>query len=248
YFCVLKTPLDKRLLFNAVYAATLDTQGQSNVTRLVDVQGAGQADQPLHILVGEDNATNQKVLRKILEFAGHKVTVVGDGEQALDALEEDDSYDLLILDMHMPEMGGIDVVKIMRFSNPRTADLPVIILTADATPDAARLCREAGIDVFLTKPVESTRLLRVVQSLTSSKARPAAEPAAAAEAPSVDDSPVIDHGALHSLSTLSNDTHFMEELIHGFIEDSRALVDRLRRAVDAQRFEEVRDYVHALKG
>ncbi|HEY7842023.1 MAG TPA: ATP-binding protein [Gammaproteobacteria bacterium] len=246
YFSVLRAPIEKRLLFNTIHATALDAESQSNVTRLVDVQGDAQAGKNLHILVGEDNPTNQKVLQRILEFSGHRVTVVGDGEKALDALEESTDYDLLILDMHMPEMGGVDVVKILRFSHPASAQMPVIILTADATPEAARICREAGIDVFLTKPVESSRLLRVIQSLTQRDhgvAEPGAEPEPAAESTEVIDRPV-----LHNLATLSQDLHFMQDLIRGFIEDSRALVTNMQRAAVNRNYKEVQDYVHALKG
>jgi len=247
YFSVLRSPIEKRLLFNTIHATALDAENQANVTRLVDVQGESQPGRNLHILVGEDNPTNQKVLQRILEFAGHRVTVVGDGERALDALEESADYDLLILDMHMPEMGGVDVVKIMRFSHPASTQMPVIILTADATPEAARICREAGIDVFLTKPVESSRLLRVIQSLTRREERPAVEPV---ESASEEDSgsEVIDRGALHNLATLSQDLNFMQDLIRGFIEDSRALVGNMQRAAANRRYEEVQDYVHAMKG
>jgi two-component system sensor histidine kinase RpfC len=247
YFSVLRGPVEKRLLFNTIHATALDARSQPNVTRLVDVQGEAQPGRNLHVLVGEDNPTNQKVLQRILEFAGHRVTVVSDGERALDALEESTDYDLLILDMHMPELGGVDVVKILRFSHPASAQIPVVILTADATPEAARICREAGIDVFLTKPVESSRLLRVIQSLTR-REEPAAE-AGAESAPRADaGSEVIDRPVLHNLATLSQDIHFMQDLVRGFIEDSRALVVNMQRSADNRRYDEVQDYVHALKG
>jgi two-component system sensor histidine kinase RpfC len=246
YFSVLRAPIEKRLLFNTIHATALDAESQSNVTRLVDVQGESQPGKNLHILVGEDNPTNQKVLQRILEFAGHRVSVVSDGEQALDALEESADYDLLILDMHMPEMGGVDVVKIVRFSHPASAQMPVIILTADATPEAARICREAGIDVFLTKPVESSRLLRVIQSLTQRgerQALPGEEPESGEESPDI-----IDRAVLHNLATLSQDLNFMQDLIRGFIEDSRAIIVNMQRSATSHRYDEVQDYVHALKG
>jgi two-component system sensor histidine kinase RpfC len=248
FFSVLRSPIEKRLLFNTIHATALDTPNQSNVTRLVDVQCEAQQGKSLHILVGEDNPTNQKVLRRILEFAGHRVTVVGDGELALDALEESADYDLLILDMHMPEMGGVDVVKILRFSHPASAQMPVIILTADATPEAARICREAGIDVFLTKPVESSRLLRVIQSLTQREEQPAGAPAENVPYAEAGGPEVVDRSVLHNLATLSQDLTFMQDLVRGFIEDSRALIVNMQRSADNRRYDEVQDYVHALKG
>ena len=124
--------------------------------------------------------------------------------------------------------------------------MPVIILTADATPEAARICREAGIDVFLTKPVESSRLLRVIQSLTRREDIPAAS---AESAPATESgSDVIDRAVLHNLATLSQDLNFMQDLIRGFIEDSRALIVNMQRSAANRRYDEVQDYVHALKG
>jgi two-component system sensor histidine kinase RpfC len=251
YFSVLSTPIERRLLFNTIHATTLDPAAQSNVTRLFDVQGEARGERSLRILVGEDNPTNQKVLTKILEYAGHRVTIAGDGERALDLLEEDDEFDLMIMDMHMPQMGGIDVVRIARYSNPASRNIPALILTADATPEAQRRCRDAGIDAFLTKPVESARLLRVIQSLT---ARESEQPAAGADAavPPVSiaerDLPLLDGKVLQNLVRLSDDVDFMNDLIQGFIEDSRSTIANIEQAAASGRFEDIPDFVHALKG
>ncbi|MGH8247619.1 MAG: Hpt domain-containing response regulator, partial [Gammaproteobacteria bacterium] len=248
YFCAISTPLQKRLLFNALYATTLDTSTQTKVTRLVDVQRGTPAGRELKILVGEDNPTNQKVLTKILEYAGHRVTVVDSGERVLDMLEKAD-YDLIVIDMHMPEMDGIDVLKVLRYERSRSDSVPILVLTADATPEAANLCREAGADAFLTKPVESSRLLQVVQSLaghgeeTARSARTHAVEGAPART-----APLLDRKLLGELASLSSDVDFMHDLIEGFVEDTRGLIEKARQAVAAERYSEIHDCMHALKG
>ncbi|MBI2993638.1 MAG: response regulator [Gammaproteobacteria bacterium] len=251
YFCVLPAPIEKRVLLNALYASTLDPAVQPNVTRLVDVKPAGTADQKLHILLGEDNPTNRKVIAKILEFAGHRVTVVGDGQQVLDEMEKAE-FDVLLLDMHMPELGGIDTVKFLRMSDPERGRIPVVILTADATPQAARACREAGIEEFLTKPVDSTRLLQVVESLGNRHAVVAepVHPTRGEKRPEEkhQDAPRLDVAILADLARLSPEVEFMDELVNGFIEDSRGLISDIEQAIASQRLDELQDFLHALKG
>ena len=115
-----------------------------------------------YILVAEDNAINRKVIAKILESAGHRVDLVEDGEEALAALYRT-SYDLAIMDLQMPQMGGLQAVR--RYLGGGDS-LPFIVLTANATTDAVQECADAGVRACLTKPVEARHLLAVVSSVT----------------------------------------------------------------------------------
>ncbi|HEY0283472.1 MAG TPA: ATP-binding protein [Rhizomicrobium sp.] len=113
----------------------------------------------LKILLAEDNPINALLTRELLRRRGHLVTVVTSGEAAVKAMEKD-GFDLLLTDIHMPGMDGIEAAKAIRqiearLSRPRT---PIIALTADALETGRRACREAGMDGFLTKPVEPTQL------------------------------------------------------------------------------------------
>ena len=251
YFCVLDAPVEQRLLFNALYASSSAVVDQSNVTRLVDIKTDTGSARNLDILVGEDNPTNQKVIEKILEYAGHRVTVVNDGEAALDALEKR-VYDLVILDMHMPELGGTDVIKIYRMSGLDTGT-PIIIMTADATQEAVRRCEEAGASLFLTKPIESANLLRAIDSLVAAHRgagtgrKAPAEPRGREDAARVE-SATLDRAVLKNLSTLSDDIEFMHDLIHGFLFDTERLIEKIGQAVEADDIEQILDLVHALKG
>jgi len=122
----------------------------------------------LNILIGEDNETNQKVIRNILEYGQHKVTIAENGEVVLDILENEE-FDLVILDMHMPVMGGIEAAKIFRFMYPNKKHIPILMLTANATKEAIDACKEANLDAYLTKPVEPEKLLATVISLVNDK-------------------------------------------------------------------------------
>ncbi|MGA7675709.1 MAG: response regulator [Rhizomicrobium sp.] len=113
----------------------------------------------LKILLAEDNPINALLTRELLRRRGHQVTEVTSGEAAVKAMEEG-AFDLLLTDIHMPGMDGIEATKAIRrneerSSRPRT---PIVALTADTLETGRRACREAGMDGFLTKPVEPTQL------------------------------------------------------------------------------------------
>jgi two-component system, sensor histidine kinase RpfC len=248
YFCILNTPIDKRLLYNTLHATSIDSSIKDNVTKLINHQPKGKTK--LSILIGEDNQTNQKVIKKILEYAGHNVIVVSDGEEALDALEHND-FDLMILDMFMPKMGGLDAFKIYRFTVPNTKVIPVIILTANATQNAMKECEDIGIDAFLTKPVESVKLLNTIDSLTLNKVKThKINDVNSNQRPhySAGLSQVINLTTLDTLAKLDNDVYFMHDLIHGFISDSSRIIDKIKIAIENRSIVEIQDLVHALKG
>ena len=153
---------DKTLLFNALHSAPLLGLQDENVEILGNyLQNKQQYH--YHILLAEDNETNQKLIKKILEQAGHEVNVVNNGEAALEQLEKTE-FDLCILDMHMPVMDGLHAIKTYRFTHPDSS-LPFIILTANATTDAIKQCNDAGVDLYLTKPIRSRTLLQAVSTL-----------------------------------------------------------------------------------
>ena len=117
----------------------------------------------LRVLVADDNQVNRRVVEKILERSGHQATLVGNGEEALDALAAD-HFDVALMDVNMPVLNGIEATKLHRFASLGQRHVPIIGLTADASPATAERCREAGMDACLTKPVEPARLSEVVEA------------------------------------------------------------------------------------
>jgi two-component system sensor histidine kinase RpfC len=117
------------------------------------------------ILVAEDNPINRKVIGRMLENAGHRVAFAENGDEALDLLEAG-NIDLLVLDINMPGMSGIDVVKLYRMSRlGDETEVPIVALSADATAATREECLRSGCKAFLTKPVESALLLGTVGEL-----------------------------------------------------------------------------------
>ncbi len=244
FAAVLEIPFEKRLLFNAIHSATAVQGGQEGVISLSDYYASRDANRRRYqILVAEDNAVNQRVIVSILERAGHRVRVVGDGEQALDVLENE-RYDVIIMDLNMPELGGLDAARAYRFMDPGASQVPIIMLSADVTSEAMKECADAGIDAFLPKPVEARRLLDTIASLVAKRtSAPAVAKDDAEGTPAV-----INPAALAELELIGSGNNFMPELVNGFIQDGEALLRQMEAAVAAEQYETLRDLVHAMKG
>jgi two-component system sensor histidine kinase RpfC len=255
YSYVLESPVEKRLLFNALHASTTAQQYENeDVVWLNDryKRHAGIRQSGLKILVAEDNAINQKVIGKILESAGHRPILVGNGEQALDALARE-SFDLVILDMQMPVVSGLEVVKIHRFTGPKNSSMRFLILTANATTEAMKECREAGVDGFLTKPIEPAKLLDQIDRLAPRGAGSGIPNKAATNIPDASTalSPtehVLNDATLASLEIMGKRSSFIPELIHGFLHDTEGMLESMENAMRAKRYEEFKDLAHAMKG
>jgi len=156
----ISSPFDKVLLFNALHASTSGHRDDERVINLSHYFARKQqSGQPLSILVAEDNSINRMVIGRILERAGYRHHLVENGQQVLDALEQA-SFDLVIVDMQMPEVGGLDAYRMYRFAHASDDNpIPFIMLTANATQEARNACEEVGIEYFLTKPISSSKLL-----------------------------------------------------------------------------------------
>ncbi|HEY0757674.1 MAG TPA: response regulator [Acidisarcina sp.] len=123
---------------------------------------APPAAAPLHILLAEDNAVNQRLATRLLEKRGHTVVVVGNGQEALDALEAG-RFDLVLMDLQMPVLGGLDATAALRQRERLTGlHQRVIALTAHAMKGDAEHCREMGMDGYLSKPIRPQELDQVL--------------------------------------------------------------------------------------
>ncbi|MCE3249575.1 MAG: rpfC 1 [Geminicoccaceae bacterium] len=187
---------------------------------------------------------------KMLERAGHEVDLVGNGEEALDALV-DRQFDLVIIDLNMPVMGGLDAVKMHRFTTGGRDVPPFVALTADATDETRRQCEAAGIEGYLAKPVDIDELLPMIDRLT----RPAGAalpmvrlerveaPGPAAAAPL----PALDRMLLERLRQLDDQDGFVSQVIHDFLIDAEQLIAELAAAARAKDALAFRDRAHALR-
>lgn len=246
YSYVLERPVSREEIENVLrfVAAGRSSDGEQTVER--------RPARSLRILVAEDNPTNQLVIRGILETAGHRPVLVPDGEAALEALESN-SFDLAILDMQMPKMSGLDVLKFARWTLPPERLIPFVILTANATKRALEECRAAGASAFVTKPVEPSRLLREIEALVDVGGRcesrvPAQQGSAASPDRGIATEAVFDAERLDALAALKGARGLATEVVGVFQQDAERLIDRMRTAVHNGRCNDFRELAHALKG
>ena len=203
------------------------------------------------VLVAEDNATNQRVTRLILESGGHHATIVENGEAALDALERG-SFDLALFDLSMPVVSGLEALKLYRFTTQHP--IPIVILSANVTAEIVEDCQKAGCAEFIAKPVRPTVLLDAIEhhfaSMPEMNSVQSIPPPRAEDGPTltVVDTPIVDVNVLTDLEHLSSDHTFVERLLRGFRSDLERLVQTIGDSLAARRYEAVKDAAHALKG
>jgi two-component system sensor histidine kinase RpfC len=226
--------------------------GQSTLGEL-----ASARRRSLTVLVADDNHTNQKVIAKILERGGHRSKVVDNGEQAVDALLAG-GVDIVFMDVNMPVMNGIEATKLYRFAALGRPRVPIVALTADATPEAKARCEEAGMDGCVTKPIEASELFRIIDKLVPESAEEAAaadgEPAFLGE--TVTDisahprfraeTRAIDAATVAQLEELGGKT-FVKDLAREFLEEGAKIVAEIDQSVADADYAYFRDRAHAMR-
>jgi len=243
---VLHMPIQESLLFNALHASSV-IHHSADVISINDVLKRKMIQKPLNILLAEDNPVNQEVVLEILKRAGHKVEIANNGEEALDALAGDQEYDLILLDMNMPKVSGLDVLKQFRFMDT-SASTPVLMLSADALEKTVRECIDAGANDYLTKPLRATDLLDKIAKY-SGNLKDVEESAFKDDSPQPESTAdAIDEVVISELFNLIRSTEKRESLCHTF---ERSGVEHLEKIGLAAEQHNVRDYmmvIHGLKG
>ena len=208
---------------------------------------ASTAKRTLKILVAEDNPMNQRVIAMTLERAGHDVTLADDGEAALEALDHQE-FDIILMDMHMPRMSGIEAAKLIRMQELGGRQVPIIGFTADATSEARDTLLAAGMNACLTKPIEPQRLLQAVQQMAPKKDDDGTEKSnnefqvlsnKVITHPRFDTRErvaLVDKSVLDALLEEDQGPSLAEELVSSFKEHGKRTIRRLELAVQSQRY------------
>ncbi len=205
----------------------------------------------IRILVVEDNPVNARVATAILGKAGYVVTTAANGRLGLDALQHA-AFDLILMDLQMPEMDGFEATRHIRASGS-WRQLPVVAMTAHAMKGDRELCLKAGMDDYLTKPINSEELLQMVETWTESKdaskatvadetetAQPPRPQATTPAAPQMD--------IEQALSQLGGDAELLQETLDAFVEHLPQILGDLQAAITDGDPAKVRLYAHSLKG
>jgi CheY-like chemotaxis protein len=188
----------------------------------------------LRVLLAEDNAVNQRLAASLLERRGHRVTIASNGREALDALERG-RFDVVLMDVQMPQMGGFEATAAIRERERETGEhIPIVAMTAHAMKGDRERCLQAGMDEYLTKPLDSRLLCALVESLAAGEGEPAS-------------------GALLSVSDevlarVGGDRQLLAEISKLFVDDAPLHLQRIRQAIDARDGDALRRAAHGLKG
>jgi len=209
-----------------------------------ETDGLGAASPParpgsrsLRLLLAEDNPVNQLLALRLLEKRGHAVTVVGNGRQALEALRNH-SFDLVLMDVQMPDMGGLEATAAIRDREKQTGGrIPIVAMTAHAMRGDRDRCLEAGMDGYLAKPIQPAELFNTIETLV--------RPARPEEAPP-QPSGALDQDRL--LARVEGNFELMTDLVNLFLSESPAMLSRVRQAVEAGDARALERAAHSLKG
>ncbi|HEY4149111.1 MAG TPA: PAS domain S-box protein, partial [Chitinophagaceae bacterium] len=200
------------------------------------------------ILVAEDVELNQFLARHIMESWGFRVVVVDNGRKALQALQQED-FDLILMDIQMPEMDGIEATRhIRRLGDARKASIPIIALTANALKGDSEKYMRAGMNDYLSKPFSEEQLFTVIQRNLQSvnmenntESLTVGNPAPGNATPTR----LYDLGMVRSVS--GGDEGFIKKMVELFIETVPPGLEELRQAVRDQQWERVGKLAHKLK-
>ena len=226
----------------------------------------------LNILVCEDESTNQKIITRLLSMPGHQVEIASNGDEMLDALEHR-QFDLVITDLNMADMSGIDALKLYRFTQPIDQKTKFILFTADATIGTRQAAKDAGFDAFLAKPLDVATLFNTIEQtlnlapntaqqwITDTFSTPVEHNqnvSTGINLESIDletSNAELDKVKLLDISTLkelekigAGDDLFMHRLLRNYLSDSVKMIYQIESAVKQKHFGQLHDLCHALKG
>ena len=224
------------------------SEGNETIARCVSSSGT-QSIAGMRILVTEDVPTNQLIMRDLLESLGASVNMADNGRLALAQLaSKGDALDLILMDIQMPEMSGIEACQRIRAGQIR-ADIPIIALTANATNEERQRCKEAGMNDFLTKPIEPQSLIETVARWRPKHLDKPAKPAPVKEistSATFPELPGID--VEDGLRRMMNRPAFFEKVLCSFHARFVGETERILAALAANETEEATRRAHSLKG
>jgi CheY-like chemotaxis protein len=198
------------------------------------------ATRPQRVLLAEDNLVNQRVARSMLERRGHDVTVVNNGAEALNAFAPG-RFDVILMDVQMPVMGGFDATQAIRGREMREGGhVRIIALTAHVLQRDRERCLAAGMDGYLAKPIDRLDLFAAVElEVPYDSSRPI-------ESTVGDDVPRFDEAEL--MERLGGDREVLREVVAIFRHSTPDIVSEIQTALEARDLARLRGAAHTLKG
>ena len=244
----LSKPVKQSELWDAIVTA-LNVPGRQKARAPTSaaVNRRARAREPLRVLLAEDNPVNQEVALRLLERRGHSVIVAENGKQALTAIERH-KFDLVLMDVQMPEMGGLEATQLIRENEKATGEhLPILAMTAHAMQGDRERCIAAGMDGYLAKPIDPKSFFQTVEGISQRAAQgeTTAKEAVGREQGG-DDRRSLDAKAL--LEWFSGNRKLLRDIVKTFRDDCPRMMSRIRSALAANDANLLAEGAHALKG
>lgn len=208
---------------------------------------------PLRILLAEDNAVNQKVALLILSRLGYRADCAANGYEVLDAVTKR-PYDVILMDVHMPELDGLEATRRLRRKGPWLTSPRIIAMTADVMQEGREACMEAGMDDFVSKPIRLAELVAAIERCSGIRATESspgrmAPPSERSSLVSAEE-PVIDDEIFDNLRMVCElgGSGTLAVLVTDFLSDSKRLLDEVQDAASRGDWELLERLAHTLKG
>ena len=203
---------------------------------------------PMRVLVVEDNIVNQRLAIRLLEKRGHSLALAGNGVEALEALEAS-PFDAVLMDLQMPRMGGLEATaEIRRREHGTPRHTTIIAMTAHAMKGDREACLAAGMDAYLSKPIQADELYRTLEAFAPNAApsQPIENGERTSAVSQLSLAPLIDWSA--ALKSVADDRELLYELINLFLESLPQWLIDLREAIERQDQPTAKRLAHTLKG
>ncbi|BCL34071.1 response regulator [Nostoc sp. MS1] len=198
---------------------------------------------PLKILLAEDVLVNQKIALKMLQKLGYRADVANDGLEALEAVQRQ-TYDVVFMDVQMPEMDGWETTRRIRQEVAASSQPWIIAMTAHARPEDRQQCLAAGMDDYITKPINLEEITAVLKKLG---AQAASQPQPLASVPQT--ASAIDESILQQLRDMMGDDgdRMIAELIELYLEDTPKMIETMQDAIAKADITQLKKTAHALR-
>ncbi|MBF0541666.1 MAG: response regulator [Nitrospirae bacterium] len=229
-------PIKKTRLIELIFPSSI----KKHVIEENSVLSITAATKKLNVLLAEDIYVNQRLAVTLLQKHGATVEVANNGREAVSQVKENKRFDLILMDLHMPEMDGITAAKIIR----SFSDIPIIALTADAMKQDKDRCLDAGMNGFVSKPIKEKELFEVINSLIQTDISIIKEEPS--KTLSYEEKPIIDK--VEVMERLNGDIELFKEIYEAFIDDAHTLINELKETIAKNDLDKIKGIAHAIKG
>ncbi|QDU80033.1 Signal transduction histidine-protein kinase BarA [Polystyrenella longa] len=250
----LEKPVSQSDLLNAIMTVLKGPALRSNT-----VHKYQKAPQSLKILVAEDTPANQKVITAILKKRGHHATIANNGREAVEyVLNKEENFDIVLMDVQMPTMDGLQATRVIRENERnRESAIPIVAMTAYAMKGDREKCLKSGMDDYISKPIDAVKLIRLIEKHTSPlrKVRRRTEPETETSENMKKSSNPSDKQKTKKMIDmekaqlrLGGDVHLLNSMVSFFLEDSPALIAKMKESLANGDDDELARAVHSIKG